>query len=216
MCSPLLAGLFIGNPLFYLTNSAMRLRIYCLLGILCSVFTCYCQNSSGNIRPLSIGDTIPADLELTNVYNYPVSKIRLSDLKGKLVILDFWATWCGSCIHNFPKLDSLQAFYKDKLQIILINSISGTGDTKQKIEAFFIKWDNRVGKHFDLTTSIKDTTVKQLFPHTYIPHYVWIGLNNTVIAITSSNELSEENIKNALRGFKVNLPTKDDENPASL
>jgi thiol-disulfide isomerase/thioredoxin len=34
---------------------------------------------------------------------------------GKLMILDFWATWCGACISKFPKLDSLQKKYADKL-----------------------------------------------------------------------------------------------------
>lgn len=51
---------------------------------------------------------------------------KLSDLKGKVVMLDFWATWCGPCIASFPKIRELQARYKDYPVVILgVTSIQG-------------------------------------------------------------------------------------------
>ncbi|WP_431216314.1 TlpA disulfide reductase family protein [Puia sp. P3] len=45
--------------------------------------------------------------------------IRLSDYRGKLVILDFWGSWCGACRQSHPHLKQLYAQYKDKgLEII--------------------------------------------------------------------------------------------------
>jgi len=58
------------------------------------------------VKALSIGDTVP-DITIANVYNYRSSTIRLSDLKGKLVILDFWSTWCTNlycCIPGIAKV----------------------------------------------------------------------------------------------------------------
>lgn len=55
-------------------------------------------------------------------------EIKLSDYKGKIVILDFWATWCGPCRRGIPDLVSLQKEYKDKLVVIGISldKVSGT------------------------------------------------------------------------------------------
>jgi thiol-disulfide isomerase/thioredoxin len=48
-------------------------------------------------------------------------KINLSDYKGKIVILDFWATWCGPCRMGVPDLVSIQKEFKDKVAVIGIS-----------------------------------------------------------------------------------------------
>jgi thiol-disulfide isomerase/thioredoxin len=60
-------------------------------------------------------------------------EVRLGDFKGKVVILDFWATWCGPCIASFPHTQKLAAKYKGQDVIVLA---SGTSDTI----AAFKKW----------------------------------------------------------------------------
>ncbi|MDI1336937.1 MAG: redoxin domain-containing protein, partial [Lacunisphaera sp.] len=59
--------------------------------------------------------------------------VKLSDFKGKVVILDFWATWCGPCIGSFPHTAKIAAQYKDQDVVVLA---SCTSDTR----AAFEKW----------------------------------------------------------------------------
>ena len=60
-------------------------------------------------------------------------EVRLSDFKGKILVLDFWATWCGPCIASFPHTQEVAAKYKDQGVIVLA---AGTSDTKDK----FLQW----------------------------------------------------------------------------
>src|SRR5688572_653120 len=44
--------------------------------------------------------------------------VRLTDLRGKPVVLDFWATWCRPCRASMPHLDAVQKRYEDRLVVI--------------------------------------------------------------------------------------------------
>ncbi len=58
---------------------------------------------------------------------------KLSDLKGKNVIINFWATWCDFCVEEMPDLQKLQDEYKDKDLLILAVNV---GETKEEVEKF--------------------------------------------------------------------------------
>jgi thiol-disulfide isomerase/thioredoxin len=53
--------------------------------------------------------------------------VRLSDYKGRVVLLDFWATWCPPCRASIPGLEKLHKAYKDKGLVVLAVSLDMGG-----------------------------------------------------------------------------------------
>lgn len=181
------------------------MKIYLLAGILAALCL-QGQAQDSTIKPLTIGDAVP-DITFTNLINYPTKTAKLSDFKGKLVILDFWATWCGSCIAKFPEMHSMQQEFNDDLQIILVNSNS-TGDTKASISQFLNK-RAELSKPVSLPIVPEEVIIKGLFPHNSLPHYIWIK-DQKVMAITGPEEITSFNIKTAGSSALLSLQTKND------
>jgi cytochrome c biogenesis protein CcmG, thiol:disulfide interchange protein DsbE len=76
-----------------------------------------CIRRSSQNETLEIGRPAPA-FKLPDLNGRQVS---LDQLKGKVVLIDFWATWCGPCRMSMPLLENLQKEYPDALVLLAIN-----------------------------------------------------------------------------------------------
>jgi thiol-disulfide isomerase/thioredoxin len=150
-------------------------------------------------KQLSIGDPAPG-LLLEGVINYHAKTLSISDYKDKLVILDFWSNTCVTCIQSFPKLDSLQKEYNDKIQIILV-----TKNGEEDVEKLFSKIKI---KKPGVPIIVGDKVLSEIFPHNTVPHIIWINKKGIIQHITFGYYINEGNIQSVLNGNKINVPLK--------
>ncbi|RQP17268.1 MAG: TlpA family protein disulfide reductase [Parapedobacter sp.] len=154
-----------------------------------------------NIEPLQIGDTIPEYLWHLplQVVNHPEGQetITLNDYRNRLIILDFWATWCVPCVKSLGKLDSLQGQFIDDIAIIPI-----TDEDSQKAASFFRK------RGWTLPTTTRETILKQYFPHESIPYQVWLK-DGRVFAIPMHEYATGEVVASAIKGEPLPMPMNE-------
>ncbi|MET4140948.1 TlpA disulfide reductase family protein [Pedobacter sp. UYP1] len=166
--------------------------------------TAQTQVTKPTYKPVKIGDRVP-DVTLTNIYNYKTTKTNLSDFKAKLIILDFWATWCTSCLVNFPKIEKLQKKYGEEVQFIKV-----TDQSKAVVLPFLEKFHKDQPSVIPVITD--DKILHELFPHICIPHYVWLDQSGKVAAATTGDELTVENIDQFLNNDNItNMRLKIDQ-----
>lgn len=180
----------------------MRVLTYYLLAMLWPALQAIAQLPANSIRPLAIGDTVP-DIVFRDLLNHHTETAKLSDFKGKLVILDFWATWCGACIHGFPKLDRLQSRFAQELKIIAV-----TREPVEKIKKFLSTRKKENIPAFVFAAG--DSMLSTRFPYRILPHQVWIDENRVVVAITGQQSATDENVSKFIAGEKIILPIKRD------
>lgn len=104
LCSPMVEAM-----------KAIFLFFRCITtSLLVCLFSVWAFAQQPTIRFVRNPDPAP-DFKLTGLDDKPIT---IADFKGKVILLNFWATWCGPCRAEVPDLVELQNKYKDQLQII--------------------------------------------------------------------------------------------------
>lgn len=68
------------------------------------------------------------------------NEVEFDSFKGKPIVINFWATWCGYCVQEMPDFDKLIGEYKDDVNFIMLNVLGGR-ETEEKVLAFLKKHD---------------------------------------------------------------------------
>lgn len=167
------------------------------LGVVAILFALFLQNAiwlgrhSGQIRPLAPGATAP-EIDLPR---YGGGRERLSDHRGQVVLLDFWASWCGPCVQQMPRIAKLERRLADRgLRVLSIN----TEGSPRKVE--------RTPGARELRVLLDvDRVAARRYGVQTLPHLVVVGRDGKVIHVQTGAMFFERVVEAITRGTGSNL-----------
>lgn len=184
----------------------MRYTVILISILFYSLVTVAQKKQIDRSRQIQIGQGLP-DLPPLPIINYDSDFIELSGMSDKVIILDFFDTFCASCIEAMPRLAKVKAELGGRMEIILV-----TWQPRSVIERFYKS--NKYLKEYNvlLPTVVGDTLLKKYFPHQSISHTVWL-YKGKVKAISHPDFVTAAQIRELIEQGDVNVPVKDDFKP---
>lgn len=178
-----------------------KLLIFLLLGLIGLNFSS-AQEKIKKPFP-KVGEPMPDHL-FTDLVNYPAKSVKISDFKGKWLILDTWDHGCAGCLASFPKMNELDKRFKDKVKLIMVGLSEQHGPeypTKKmrqtNHEAF-----TRLNKKHDLKFTVAyDTVFNDKYGIRWRPTIFIVNPEGILYAITG--EVNEYLIGDLVAGNRV-------------
>ncbi|MDX1903595.1 MAG: TlpA disulfide reductase family protein [Thermonemataceae bacterium] len=149
-------------------------------------FAAYTQSRYEMLKSLAIGELAP-DLELANVEG---KNIKLSSLRGKYVLIDFWAAWCGPCRAENPNVVKTYEAFKGKGFDIYGVSLDNSKDAwKKAIEKDQLTWNN--------VSDLQgwQSSAAQLYAVTSIPNNFLLDKEGKIVAKNLRGKSLERKLK---------------------
>lgn len=144
---------------------------------------------------MSLSATVFAQPAPQFVLNSASGTINLANYKGKVVYLDFWASWCAPCRKSFPWMNTMQEKYHDLgFKIIAIN----LDEDKNKAEQFLKETPANFTIAYDPTSKVARTYKVKGMPSSYLIDRKGNILSEHQGFFSSSKESLEQTIRKAL------------------
>jgi len=182
----------------------MRLNFYLLTLTCIAVVSTYAQNVQS--PSLIIGDPAPPLRVGKWIKGEPIQGFE----RGKVYVVEFWATWCRPCIAAMPRLSVLAGKYKDKVIVLGIDVLEQKTTSLEKVKTFVSNMGSRMDYHVAaangnlMTASWLDASGEQGIPKTFVVdadgRVAWIGhpmnLDEVLSKVVSNTwDINKESVK---------------------
>lgn len=157
----------------------------------CVLLAAHAARAQSESSGPKVGDPAPP-LDLEELLQAPAgAKAGWESLKGKVVVLEFWATWCTPCLAAIPHMNDLAEHFKDKP----IQFIAVTDESKDVIEPFLKKASMHAWIGLDTDKSTWRTYGIRAVPRVFL-----IDKDGEIAAVTHPASLDEGALRNMLAG----------------
>jgi thiol-disulfide isomerase/thioredoxin len=184
---------------------------------------CLSIYASAPVGALKVGDRVPDAFWGISFKYFKGGKVFTRDLsgyRGKLLVIDFWATSCVPCLKDMSGQLGVLRLMGQNVGLGLVRT---TYAKEEQIRKFYASGRNPIGERFE--SIILDTVLSKMFPHSLIPHLVWIGADGVVRSFTDGEAFNVDKVGLALRGIfgvgqkadmALNVPMYMEKIPANM
>jgi len=168
----------------------MRLLALCMALFLLA--GCGAQEPVQTTQPVQTTvDTTPPMPDFT-VYDQEGNAHMLSEFRGKPVILNFWASWCGPCVGEMPEFEKAYQQYGQQIHFLMVNLTDGQAETVEKAASFIAQQGYSFPLYFDTTGQASYTYGISAIPRTFF-------LDARGVYVTdATGMMSEESLQQAI------------------
>lgn len=101
------------------------------------------------------------------VYDAKGNEVKLSDFRGKPVVLNFWASWCGPCKREMPDFQKVYEAYGEEVHFVMVNLTDGVQETVEAASQFMEDNGYTFPVYFDTELIAANAYVVNSVPRTY-------------------------------------------------
>ncbi len=84
------------------------------------------------------------------VYDMRGNEVSFSEFKGKPIVINFWATWCGPCQSEMPHFEDAYEKYGDDIEFLMLNLTDGMRETPETVQAFINHFGYTFPVYYDI------------------------------------------------------------------